>query len=310
MTAPPERPLHRSKPARIGVAALNILLPGLGLLRLGLWRRALAWFAPYLFVTTALLVFLRARVPGFGILIGTLLLIFLAAIAIVIGSVVATWRRSAPIVPPEWWNRWYVIVALAALSLTANGLSPSMETVYRAFYIPSPSMLPTLLKNDRLIADMRWRTPQVGNILLVHAPSGENRIYRVAALGGQSFAMKGVVPIVDGQAATQSPAGRMALGQSFAGNTSGQLLREHLPGELGSHTILKVMQSPQDDMPTIRIPAGSVFLLGDDRDLSADSRIPTGEMGVGILPVSAIIGRPLYFLWSADHHKIGRRADH
>ena len=311
MTATAENPVRaRSRSARVGVAALNILQPGLGLLRLGRWRGALAWFVPYQLASAALIILMHAPVPSFITLVGTLFLILLATIGILIGSIVATWRRSAPIGRSEWWTRWYVITGLAALALAENALSPPIQTVYRTFYAASVSMMPTFTKKDRLIADMRWRTPQIGNIILVHAPMGETRIYRVAALGGQTFAMKGGVPIINGQAAAQNPAGPMALGESFLGKTSGRLFREHLPGEQGSHSILKVMLSPQDDVPPLRIPVGSVFLLGDNRDLAADSRIPVDSVGVGIVPVSAIMGRPLYFLWSRDRSKIGQRADH
>ena len=311
MSETPGDPVRkRSTAARIGVTALNILQPGLGSLRLGRWRSALAWCALYQLPVVALLVLMRAPVPGFAIVVGTLLSALFAGIAALVGSIVATWRHSARIRHLEWWSRWYVIAALMALVFAENAAFPSILTVYRTFYIPSVSMMPTFAKNDRLIADMRWRTPQVGNIILVHAPSGENRIYRVAAIGGQTFAMKDGVPIIDGQAATQSPAGQMTMEERLLGKISARLFREHLPGEQGSHSILKVRPSPQDEMATVRIPAGSVFLLGDDRDMSADSRIPLDMMGIGTLPVSAIMGRPLYFLWSGDHRKIGQRADH
>lgn len=310
MNEAPADPIRkRSVAARIGVAALNVPLAGLGLLRLGRWQSALAWCATSQAGIAAWLLLMRAPVPSFQILIGGLLATAIIQLGILVCSIIETWRHSALVTRPAWWGRWYVVAGLAVASLLASAQWSSDRT-YRGFYIPSLSMMPNFLKNDRLIADMRWRTPQIGNIILVQSPSGETRIYRVAALGGQTFAMTGGVPIIDGQAATQSPVGRMALGENFLGRTSGQLLQEHLPGEQGSHAILKVMSSPQDDVAAVRIPAGSVFLLGDNRDLAADSRIPLDELGVGILPASAIIGRPLYMVWSKSHGRIGQRIDH
>lgn len=301
----------RSIVARVGVAALNIPLIGLGLLRLGRWQSALAWFAASFLVIAAMLTLEHyTPVPSFPILSGAAFFFLLAEIAILGCSVVATWRHSVLITRTPWWTRSYAIIPLILVLCAIQTQLPSPRDTYKNFYIASESMMPTFSKNEHIVADMRWRTPQIGNIILAHAPTGETRIYRVAALGGQTVAMKRSVPIIDGQAATQTPAGQMALGIEFLGKTSGEVLREHLPGERGTHFILKVMPSPQDDFPELRIPAGSVFLLGDDRDLSADSRIPVDEMGVGIVPVSAILGRPLYFLWSKDHHKIGQRADH
>ena len=57
-------------------------------------------------------------------------------------------------------------------------------------------------------------------------------------------------------------------------------------------------------------PGKLIDQLDDDRDLSADSRVPLSQNGVGILPASAIIGRPLYITWSKDRGRIGQRADH
>jgi len=50
-------------------------------------------------------------------------------------------------------------------------------------------------------------------------------------------------------------------------------------------------------------------VLGDNRDSSADSRVPIWLGGVGMVPLSAIMGRPMYIHWSSNRSKIGKRLD-
>jgi signal peptidase I len=76
--------------------------------------------------------------------------------------------------------------------------------------------------------------------------------------------------------------------------------RETLPGG-PSYTVLDQVENPRaDDFPATRVPAGHIFLMGDNRDDSLDSRFSTAEGGIGLVPVENLVGRALVTFWSTD----------
>ncbi len=58
------------------------------------------------------------------------------------------------------------------------------------------------------------------------------------------------------------------------------------------HLIFKLVPTePLDNMATVTVPPGHLFVMGDNRDNSADSRVPLRSGGVGMLPANNLVGR-------------------
>jgi signal peptidase I len=75
---------------------------------------------------------------------------------------------------------------------------------------------------------------------------------------------------------------------------------ETLPGGPSYSVLDQVDGGIADDFGPETVPEGHVFLMGDNRDDSLDSRFPVPAGGIGLVPVENLIGRALVTFWSTD----------
>lgn len=74
---------------------------------------------------------------------------------------------------------------------------------------------------------------------------------------------------------------------------------ETLPGGK-SYEVLDLGNRPKDDTDPYIVPEGDVFLMGDNRDNSEDSRYTVEQGGIGYVPMDNLLGRATVMMWSTD----------
>ena len=78
------------------------------------------------------------------------------------------------------------------------------------------------------------------------------------------------------------------------------IYRETLPGGRSYHVLDQVDDQRGDHFGPVKVPAGKIFLMGDNRDDSLDSRFTLDHGGTGLVPVDHLIGKATFAFWSTD----------
>ncbi|KEO91171.1 signal peptidase [Erythrobacter longus] len=210
--------------------------------------------------------------------------------------------------------------------------------IFAPFSIPSESMLPRLMNGDLLLA-AKWPygfskhslpfnapiipgrvlegEPTRGDIVIFkHPVDGVDYVKRVIALPGDRVAIEDGAVILNGAPLTREPLSDFAIelspntGCAWGGReergAQAELLcrytqyRETLPSGR-SYNTLDFGLTPGDDFTATTIPEGHMFVMGDSRDNSRDSRFAarSGD-AVGIVSQDLLVGEAAIILWSSD----------
>ena len=229
-------------------------------------------------------------------------------------------------------TRFLALLAVFAILLRTLFVAP--------FMIPSGSMLPELMIGDYLfvakwpygysrfsvpfgIASFDGRVwagePQRGDVVVFRHPvRNEDWVKRLIGLPGDRIQMRGGELILNGKPVPKvrvsdwlmpvtanspcrflgerPPAPVVEGGQRYCRYPR---FRETLPGGR-SYEIIDQYRGPADDTGVYVVPKDHYFMMGDNRDDSADSRFTVEQSGVGILHRDQLIGRTLINFFSTD----------
>jgi signal peptidase I len=177
-----------------------------------------------------------------------------------------------------------------------------------------PFQLPSF--DGRILSGM----PQRGDVVIFQKP-GEDAdwVKRVIGLPGDTIAAEDGRLFINGRLVPRT--GEGTIGEPVSPNSpcrvavgatadiveaNGEALcrypvfRERLPDGRNWLVLDQVDDPRGDHFGPVRVPAGHLFLMGDNRDDSRDSRFSLAEGGIGFVPVDHVIGKAAFAFWSTD----------
>jgi signal peptidase I len=248
-------------------------------------------------------------------------------------------KEEKPEKKESWWEtiRFFLLLFVVAVAIRSLLFAP--------FSIPSGSMLPNLMIGDYLfvgkwpygysrfsfpfgIASFGGRIfntlPERGDIVVFrHTNSEDDWVKRVIGLPGDRIEVRAGIVILNGRPIRRQRIADYAMPVTANSPCRGRgnvrqlegpdgpvcafpRYRETLPDGRSYEVLDQFNDGDTDDYGPIVVPEGRLFVMGDNRDDSADSRVsadpnlPLDEQGVGLLPIENVLGRATIAFWSTD----------
>jgi signal peptidase I len=218
-------------------------------------------------------------------------------------------KQSATSKAAGWRAQLVQLAAIVLVVFLAKG------ALAEPFYVPSGSMEPTLQIGDALLASkfaygystaslpmqinlpesgrVFGETPKRGDVVVFRWPGDRSQAWvkRVVGLPGDRIQMRQGQLFINDRAASLKADGIGEIEDDNGGKEPAYRYIETLPGGV-AHAIFKLRDNGRlDNTQEVTVPPDHLFVMGDNRDNSADSRVPVREGGVGMLPMDNLVGR-------------------
>jgi signal peptidase I len=219
-----------------------------------------------------------------------------------------TWKKRIALFWRGWG--WSIVVAILIATSFRSAIADWND-------VPTGSMIPTILEGDRIFVNKlaydlkvpyttwhlaRWGDPQRGDIVVFFSPAdGKRLVKRVIGLPGDEIALQKEQLLINGQTVQYKPLAPELVNQfanQLAPVSQGQylLFSEHLAEKTHPVMIMPGIPALRTFGPVV-VPKGHYFLMGDNRDNSADSRY------FGFVERRRIVGRATAIAISLDYNK-------
>jgi signal peptidase I len=268
--------LKRRKP--VVALLLSFITPGLGQTYNGRLKRGAIFYLVGFFLAAVLLFSgLFFKFYGMIFCLAILLLLFLFILSdAFIGAVKL---KEIALKPYNKWHLYLIIFLISTFVIQPFVSSSIKNNIARAYKIPSSAMEPTLLVGDHLIANMKIykkEIPKRGDIVIFEYPKDPSKdfIKRVIGLEGEK------VEIVQNKIYIND-----------------KLLNDPW-GYYQESGVTKYFQGLENFGP-VAVPKESLFVLGDNRNNSQDSRF------WGYVNIKKLKGKALYIYWAKNKSRIG-----
>lgn len=274
---------------------LSAMLPGLGQIYNGELDKGIYLFLAFAFLVLPLLTLVALVLPPV-LTMPALILALLASVGVYVYGILDARRvaRHSPLAVPADWQRPGVYLALLLfcdLMVLPAAIDWVRGSLVESFWIPSHSMAPSVLRGDILFADKRVNRPGAkrsvrrGDLAVFVYPNDRTKYYikRIIGLPGDRIAISGADVSVNG----------VSISTSGSSEDSNGIARER--GDDGYYEVMNVAGMQQEALQ-VEVPQGRVFVLGDNRARSSDSR------AFGTVPLSDVVGlaRQVWFSWSDE----------
>ena len=201
---------------------------------------------------------------------------------------------------------WRFALLAVALAVVISGVVRSLWL--DVYFIPSASMEPLFREGDRILVsrtDFQAEPIRRGDVVVFDgrgsfAPlnSGTGPVLDFLAeagrwlgvTGSDSTYVKRVIGLPGDEVACCDASGRLTV--------NGQPVAE---------PYLYAGDAPSEQRFKVSVPAGRMWLMGDHRSMSADSRSLLGAPGGGMVPLERVVGRPIQIIWPLDRFTAVRR---
>lgn len=254
---------------------LSLFTPGLGQLYNGQWKKALLFYG----VNVGLMLSTEILLGSFSGLLALIASGIIFYLVVLIDAIAQAFNLRT--LSLRVYTRWYVYLFVILLN---TFLSPYLlSSSYRPYRVAAGSMAPSLLSEERFLTQANYyrnKSLKRGDIVVFSYPDDLSRgfVKRVIGLPGET------IEIIDKQV-------------SINGRPLQEAYTQHVYPD-----ILPARYSPRDNFGPLVIPSDSIFLLGDNRDSSLDSRFWKNTFA----KIDTIQSKVLYIYWSRERSRIGR----